>query len=192
MCIRDRPYGTLIATYQYDPWGNPRGIKDASGKAIAQTGNHIATYNPFRYRGYRYDVDTGLYYLQSRYYDPMTCRFVNADRYASTGQGPIGNNMFSYCNNSPVRYDDQTGAMISGPGYMCVNDGGHAGPSEIGEDDDTSVIACLLYTSGDGEWDQPKERLPELSEQQRGRRGLGAVERDLYPASQRDIHSGDL
>ena len=141
MCIRDRPYGTLIATYQYDPWGNPRGIKDASGKAIAQTGNHIATYNPFRYRGYRYDVDTGLYYLQSRYYDPMTCRFVNADRYASTGQGPIGNNMFSYCNNSPVRYDDQTGAMISGPGYMCVNDGGHAGPSEIGEDDDTSVIA---------------------------------------------------
>ena len=136
-----KPYGTLIATYQYDPWGNPRGIKDASGKAIAQTGNHIATYNPFRYRGYRYDVDTGLYYLQSRYYDPMTCRFVNADRYASTGQGPIGNNMFSYCNNSPVRYDDQTGAMISGPGYMCVNDGGHAGPSEIGEDDDTSVIA---------------------------------------------------
>ncbi|MFR8333901.1 MAG: RHS repeat-associated core domain-containing protein [Oscillospiraceae bacterium] len=42
----------------------------------------MATYNPFRYRGYRYDGDTGLYYLQSRYYDPMTCRFVNADRYA--------------------------------------------------------------------------------------------------------------
>ena len=59
-----KPYGTLIATYQYDPWGNPQGIKDASGKTIAQTANHVATYNPFRYRGYRYDGDT----------DCITCR----------------------------------------------------------------------------------------------------------------------
>ena len=119
-----KPYGTLIATYQYDPWGNPRGIKDASGKTIAQTANHVATYNPFRYRGYRYDGDTGLYYLQSRYYDPMTCRFVNADKYASTGQGQLGHNMYAYCNNNAIRYDDQTGERMSGPGYSLVNDGG--------------------------------------------------------------------
>ena len=119
-----KPYGTLIATYQYDPWGKPQGIKDASGKAIAQTANHVATYNPFRYRGYRYDGDTGLYYLQSRYYDPMTCRFVNADKYASTGQGQLGHNMYAYCNNNAIRYDDQTGERMSGPGYSLVNDGG--------------------------------------------------------------------
>ena len=104
-----KPYGTLIATYEYDPWGNPQGIKDASGKAIAQTANHVATYNPFRYRGYRYDGDTGLYYLQSRYYDPMTCRFVNADTYASTGQGIVGYNMFSYCNNDSLNFFDKNG-----------------------------------------------------------------------------------
>ena len=119
-----KPYGTLIATYEYDPWGKPQGIKDASGKAIAQTANHVATYNPFRYRGYRYDGDTGLYYLQSRYYDPMTCRFVNADKYASTGQGQLGHNMYAYCNNNAIRYDDQTGERMSGPGYSLVNDGG--------------------------------------------------------------------
>ena len=107
-----KPYGTLIATYQYDPWGNPQGIKDASGKTIAQTANHVATYNPFRYRGYRYDVDTGLYYLQSRYYDPMTCRFVNADRYASTGIGTIGINMFAYCNNNPTNWVDYMGEVV--------------------------------------------------------------------------------
>ncbi len=119
-----KPFGTLIATYQYDPWGNPQGIKDASGKTIAQTANHVATYNPFRYRGYQYDVDTGLYYLQSRYYDPMTCRFVNADRYASTGQGIAGHNMFVYCNNNPLNYSDPTGNRAMGPSYMIVNDGG--------------------------------------------------------------------
>ena len=123
-----KPYGTLIATYQYDPWGNPRGIKDASGKTIAQTANHVATYNPFRYRGYRYDGDTGLYYLQSRYYDPMTCRFVNADRYASTGQGLAGCNMFAYCNNNPVCYDDPTGTRANGPTFTFVNDGGGGSP----------------------------------------------------------------
>jgi RHS repeat-associated protein len=65
--------------------------------------------NPLRYRGYVYDTETGLYYLQSRYYDPEICRFINADGYASTGQGLLGGNAFAYCENEPVKRDDARG-----------------------------------------------------------------------------------
>ena len=58
--------------------------------------------NPLRYRGYVYDHETGLYYLESRYYNPKIGRFLTADIFASTGQGFVGNNMFAYCGNNPV------------------------------------------------------------------------------------------
>ena len=102
---------TLVATYSYDPWGTPTGIYDANGAAISQTADHVAAYNPFRYRGYHYDGDTRLYYLQSRYYDPATGRFVNADGYTSTGQGLVGHNMFAYCGNNPVIRKDSSGEL---------------------------------------------------------------------------------
>ena len=51
----------------------------------------------------------GLYYLQSRYYDPELCRFLNADAFVSTGQGELGNNMFAYCLNNPVLHSDPYG-----------------------------------------------------------------------------------
>ena len=69
-------------------------------------------FNPFRYRGYYYDTDTGLYYLQSRYYNPQWGRFLNADGYVSTGTGMIGFNMYAYCNNNPVMGYDPNGNMI--------------------------------------------------------------------------------
>ena len=65
--------------------------------------------NPLRYRGYVYDQETGYYYLQSRYYDPEIGRFINADVFASTGQGFIGHNMFAYCGNNPVNRADPSG-----------------------------------------------------------------------------------
>ena len=102
-------YGTLVARYSYDPYGRPVSMTNASGTTISQTAYNVAAYNPFRYRGYRYDGETGLYYLQSRYYDPETCRFINADSYAGTGQSLTGYNMFAYCNNNPVMMDDKTG-----------------------------------------------------------------------------------
>ena len=71
--------------------------------------NFNASYNPFRYRGYYYDTETGLYYLQSRYYNPQWGRFLNADGLVSTGQGLLGYNMYAYCNNNPVMYVDPTG-----------------------------------------------------------------------------------
>ncbi|MBO5014497.1 MAG: RHS repeat-associated core domain-containing protein, partial [Bacteroidaceae bacterium] len=67
----------------------------------AATGD-LAEINPLRYRGYYYDSDTALYYLQSRYYDPKIGRFINADGFISTGQGITGNNMFAYCGNNPI------------------------------------------------------------------------------------------
>ena len=67
--------------------------------------------NPFRYRGYYFDTETGLYYLNSRYYDPETCRFVNGDGYVSTGQGILGSNMFAYCENNPVNRIDPSGEI---------------------------------------------------------------------------------
>ena len=98
--------GNELVTYTYDAWGN-----------VLSTGGTMATtlgkYNPFRYRGYVYDQETGLYYLQSRYYSPYLCRFINADTYVSTGQGILGYNMFAYCNNNPVIYVDPSGKSFS-------------------------------------------------------------------------------
>ena len=95
--------GIQVAAYTYDPYG----------KILSATGA-MAEINPLRYRGYYYDAETGFYYLQSRYYDPNTCRFINADSYASTDQGLIGYNMFVYCGNNPVCYTDTSGHSFIG------------------------------------------------------------------------------
>ena len=80
--------GNVVVSYTYDAWGN---ILDTSG-ILAST---LGKLNPLRYRGYVYDQETKLYYLQSRYYNPNTGRFMNADILVSTGQGLLGNNMFA-------------------------------------------------------------------------------------------------
>ena len=93
--------GTEVASYVYDAWGN---IKDTKGEPT------IREINPFRYRGYVYDEETGLYYLQSRYYDPLTGRFLNADVYADTQSGtPLSTNMFAYCENNAINKSDDEG-----------------------------------------------------------------------------------
>ncbi len=94
--------GNPVVEYTYDAWGN---ILTISGSMAANLG----MYNPLRYRGYVYDWETGLYYLQSRYYDPEMGRFINADGLVSTGQGFAGNNMFAYCGNNPVNMCDPNG-----------------------------------------------------------------------------------
>ncbi len=99
----------LIATYEYDEWGKVKTVRDATG-AILTDPAHLANRNPFRYRSYHYDTETGFYYLQSRYYDPVISRFINADSYASTGHGFIGTNMFTYCLNNPINYMDDGGS----------------------------------------------------------------------------------
>lgn len=91
--------GTEAASYAYDAWGN---LLSASGS--------MAYTNPLRYRGYYYDAETRFYYLQSRYYDPVYHRFINADSYASTNAtNATACNMFAYCYNNPVIYRDSNG-----------------------------------------------------------------------------------
>ena len=95
--------GKSAAEYEYDPYG-------ATVSATWDTATtNLTTINPLRYRGYVYDVESGLYYLQSRYYDPNIGRFLNVDGYTATGQGLLGNNMFSYCGNSPNNRQDPGG-----------------------------------------------------------------------------------
>lgn len=101
-------YAELVATYEYDPWGKLLAVKDADGNAITSSG-HAAIKNPLRYRGYYYDIDSGFYYLQSRYYDPQIGRFISVDGYVSTGQGLLGCNMFAYCSNNPITKSDSSG-----------------------------------------------------------------------------------
>lgn len=96
--------GTAVASYTYDAWGNIL----TTGGSMAST---LGTLNPLRYRGYVYDTETGLYYLQSRYYNPIRGRFINEDAFASTGQGLLGNNMFAYCNCNPVNNADMDGLI---------------------------------------------------------------------------------
>lgn len=94
--------GQTVVSYEYDPWGN---ILSVTG-SMAST---LGVANPFRYRGYYYDAESGLYYLQTRYYDPATGRVINADGYTSTGQGLLGNDMYAYCLNNPISYSDPAG-----------------------------------------------------------------------------------
>ena len=102
--------GTLAASYNYGAWGN-YSVHGADGKKTTDP-TFIGHINPLRYRGYYYDRETRLYYLQSRYYDFANCRFINADTYLSTGQGMLGHNMFTYCGNNPVNYCDSSGRFF--------------------------------------------------------------------------------
>ena len=107
----------MVVKYSYDPWGKLTGTTATSAYvALAQA-------NPLRYRSYCYDIETGFYYLQTRYYDPAIARFINADGYLSTdATGLLSYNMFAYCENNPVMYSDIGGSVRN----YCVNmtDGG--------------------------------------------------------------------
>ena len=105
--------GTMVAFYDYDAWGNCT-VYNSSAKVLTDP-TSIANINPLRYRGYYYDAETGFYYLQSRYYDPAICRFINADTFATTdANGFLSANMFAYCENNPINNSDPTGKLLLG------------------------------------------------------------------------------
>ena len=104
--------GTLVAQYVYDAWGNHRQITDGSGNDVSDNPNHIANINPFRYRGYYYDTETGWYYLNSRYYDPNVGRFLspdNANLLLASPRALTDKNLYAYCDNNPVMRTDDNG-----------------------------------------------------------------------------------
>ena len=100
--------GNIVCRYTYDAWGNVISVKDANGTSITSA-THIANLNPIRYRGYYYDTETKLYYLQTRYYNPEWGRFLNADSLFVAGAGLVSSNMFAYCGNNPVMFADPSG-----------------------------------------------------------------------------------
>uniref|UniRef100_UPI0040570159 RHS repeat domain-containing protein n=1 Tax=Acetatifactor sp. TaxID=1872090 RepID=UPI0040570159 len=105
IAITDK-YGETVARYTYDAWGKCTIVDLARA-------HEIATINPFRYRGYYYDSETALYYLQSRYYDPTLGRFVNADDVRFLGSTPIYANIFAYCANNLPNTIDSGGYFMS-------------------------------------------------------------------------------
>ena len=103
--------GNMVAKYEYDAWGNVLTVTNSNNSEITDP-NHIANLNPFRYRSYYYDSESGLYYLMSRYYDPVTHRFVNADGYFQSGDNILDTNMNAYCRNNPIMNLDFTGMVV--------------------------------------------------------------------------------
>ncbi len=96
--------GNVVVEYEYDDWGK---VLSVSG-SLAGT---VGVQNPFRYRGYYYDEESGLYYLNSRYYDPETGRFISADSIAYLGPDglSLSFNLFVYCGNNPIMGYDPEG-----------------------------------------------------------------------------------
>ena len=94
----------MVVEYTYSPWGE---ILSTTGDEA----NTIGVINPFRYRGYYYDEETELYYLNARYYDPETGRFISADMLVD-GRTLVGYNLFAYCLNNPTNYSDPSGNMV--------------------------------------------------------------------------------
>jgi len=103
--------GTQVVAYTYDTWG----------KLISTTGTLASTVgvkNPYRYRGYRYDGETGLYYLNARYYNAEWGRFINADAYGGNVGNLLSHNVFAYCMNNPVNMSDPSGNWPSFSGII--------------------------------------------------------------------------
>ena len=124
--------GNKVVEYKYDAWGKP----------LSKTGSMastLGTLNPFRYRGYVYDEETGLYYLYSRFYHPSIGRFCNADR-------RVEKNLFTYCNNRPTNKIDSNGCSEEDiPDYTIVLNNelekqilSEFGPRRIGDGTDNS------------------------------------------------------
>ena len=105
LCVTDAE-GTPIINYTYDAWGAMT-VSPASQNVPSQTVVNVAFLNPVTYRGYFYDYELGLYYLQSRYYDPETGRFISADDIKSIDAKDC--NYFAYCYNNPINYVDFSG-----------------------------------------------------------------------------------
>ena len=96
--------GETVVEYGYDVWGTVTSVTGDLASTIGQI-------NPFRYRGYYYDAETGWYYLNARYYDPNVGRFLSPDTILGANGGLQGYNLFAYCNNNPVMFADPSGNL---------------------------------------------------------------------------------
>ena len=88
--------GTVTKSYAYDAFGNEKNI-------------NASDTNPFRYSGEYYDSETGTIYLRARYYEPSIGRFLSEDSYTGNANDPLSLNLYTYCHNNPIIYDDPSG-----------------------------------------------------------------------------------
>ena len=98
--------GNTVVSYGYDAWGAPLWCTGELAETLGKV-------QPFRYRGYVFDEETGLYYLRSRYYNPRWGRFVNADTIITEASGSGAGNLYAYCANAPVIYSDENGNVVA-------------------------------------------------------------------------------
>ena len=93
--------GQRIISFTYDAWGN----FTTEWSYYPESSDIFLEAILYRYRGYIYDIETGFYYLQTRYYDPTTCRFISMDDVSVLYATPMGltdKNLYSYCDNNPM------------------------------------------------------------------------------------------
>lgn len=100
--------GNLVVEYMYDAYGNIYNMIDNSGISLG-------TINPFRYRSYYFDNETGWYYLNSRYYNPKLARFVTMDEieYLGVSESVLSYNLYSYCENNAINNSDKEGHVVT-------------------------------------------------------------------------------
>lgn len=107
--------GTAVVNYRYDSWGILTGITGSMAGTLGKD-------NPYRFKGYYYDEETGMYYLKSRYYQPEICRFISAD---TTDVLEIQEdfddlNLYTYCNNNPINWEDPDVTIALELGYVAL------------------------------------------------------------------------
>ena len=137
--------GAVVVKYVYDAWGKVT-VKDGNDRVIT---SGIGVLNPFRYRGYYYDTETELYYLQTRYYDPEIGRFISQDSIEYADPETInGLNLYAYCGNNPVMSIDPSGEFAISLTLLGFIIGAIIGATVGGV-----VAGTVAYKNGARGWD---------------------------------------
>ena len=131
--------GAVVVNYRYDSWGRQLGITGSMAGTLGKD-------NPYRFKGYYYDEETGMYYLKSRYYQPEICRFISADVYIATELNTNGSNMYSYCKNNPVMLMDSDGsfAILAIAGAFLAEKGTEMLVGAVVNVATTAIVAGIL------------------------------------------------
>ena len=180
-CIYDTA-GNRVVTYTYDAWGK---ILSVTGTAA----NTIGRYNPLRYRGYYYDIETGFYYLNSRYYDPNVGRFLNSDsQIAGVGGDIRGYNLFSYCMNDPVNLRDSNGnwprwitAAVAVAATVVAVVAVVSAPVVAGVAVAVAVVSTVAYVAQSHHFDKRKEKNVDLPSTPQEAKDAGWLGPDTTP-----------
>lgn len=164
--------GFIMVEYQYDAWGRWLNQPTAAKTSIGTT---LLSLNPFLYKGYIYDDESGFYYLKSRYYSPEVRRFINVDSEVGDVGKSEHHNLYAYCNNNPIILADENGKwpkwqtlavfvaavlIVAAIAIVTVVSGGLAAPVLIGAGIGfiiggvTSAATQYIMNDGKIDWDQ--------------------------------------